>query len=109
MKRLLIIVCLLISTSAYVSTSGADCTFRVTFDNTTDQKVEYLFYWIDHPYEYALPINLAGGELDAGETTTLGYDYLCGEYYVKWSVGDETRRHAFSHRSINGKTRTLTP
>ena len=104
-KLLFLSLCLLLSTSAYVLAD--DCTFNVQFDNPTDKKVEYLFYWIDHPFKQATPANMAGGELQPGESHQLEYKYKCGEYFVRWDLGDSTYNYAFSHR--NNNPRILTP
>jgi len=113
MKRLLILICLLVLASGGISTShagnSADNFWNVAFENTTDQKVVYLFYWVDHPFDYSLPANLAGGELDPGEYHQVEYDYLFGEYFVIWSVGNEKHRFDFTHDETMERLRVLTP
>jgi hypothetical protein len=59
--------------------------FFVTMYNNTDRDMLCYLYWIDHPYEYRQPINLFGGEMDAGERQDLSYEYRPGKYSVRWS------------------------
>jgi hypothetical protein len=76
---------LLILTAIILLPSVAFATFSIQFDNTTDKKVFYALYWVDHNYDWPYPFNLAGGELDAKETIDLNVRYKKGRYFVIWS------------------------
>jgi hypothetical protein len=78
MKKLAIIVAIILLPSIALAT------FSIQFDNTTDKKMVYLFYWIDHTYDWPYPCNLAGGELDAQEKIDLKVRYKNGRYFVIW-------------------------
>ena len=82
MKKLLIILTIILLPSF------AFATFSIQFDNTTDRKVFYALYWIDHTYDWPHPFNLAGGELGARETIDLNVSYQNGQYFVIWSDRD---------------------
>jgi hypothetical protein len=79
MKKLLIITAIILLPSV------AFATFSIQFDNTTNKKMFYLLYWVDHTYDWPHPFNLAGGELDAQETIDLKVRYKNGQYFVIWS------------------------
>ena len=79
MKKLPIIVAIILLPSIALAT------FSIQFDNTTDKKMFYMLYWIDHTYDWPLPYNLAGGELDAQEKIDLKAMHKNGKYYVIWS------------------------
>ena len=79
MKKFLIIVAILLLPSIALAT------FSIQFDNTTDKKMFYSLYWIDHTYDWPHPWNLAGGELDAREKIDLNVRQQNGKYYVIWS------------------------
>jgi hypothetical protein len=79
MKKLFIIMAIILLPSI------AFATFSIQFDNTTNKKMFYLFYWIDHTYDWPHPFNLAGGELDAREKIDLEVSYKNGRYFVIWS------------------------
>ena len=79
MKKLPIIVAIILLPSI------AFATFSIQFDNTTNKKMFYLLYWIDHTYDWPHPFNLAGGELGAQEKIDLKARHKNGRYYVIWS------------------------
>jgi hypothetical protein len=79
MKKLPIIVAIILLPSIALAT------FSIQFDNTTDKKIFYALYWIDHTYDWPLPFNLAGGELEAREKIDLKTRQQNGKYYVIWS------------------------
>ena len=95
MRKLLLVLIVL---SIWATASANECKWNAAFHNTTNAPVVYVFYWIDHPYDYAGPVNLAGGELEKNGANILECDYTCGEYYVTWSQGDSTFHYAFSQR-----------
>jgi len=79
MKKLPIIVAIILLPSIALAT------FSIQFDNTTDQKLFYSLYWIDHNYDWPHPFNMAGGELGAQQKIDLKVRPKNGKYYVIWS------------------------
>ena len=78
--------------------------FSIKFENTFNKKVFYFLYWIDHPYNWPAPANMAGGELEALETVKLDAQYQNGRYYVIWR--DETEwqnQMTFSFKKDTGQ------
>jgi hypothetical protein len=74
----------IIMTAIILMPAIAFANFSIQLDNTTGKKMFYLFYWIDHNYDWPQPFNLAGGELEASETISLKAKYQNGKYYVVW-------------------------
>ena len=75
MKKILIII-------AVVLLPGlALANFSITFENTSDNKMVYIFYWLDHPFKSLRPANMAAGELSS--------HYKSGKYCVIWRDNDE--------------------
>ncbi len=56
------------------------------FENDGQKKTTYMLYWIDHALrdKFPRPMNLAGGELEIGETHCLGEIYHTGKYINLW-------------------------
>jgi hypothetical protein len=79
MKKLSIIVAIILLPSIALAT------FSIQFDNTSDKKMVYALYWIDHTYDWPYPFNMAGGELDAQEKIDLKVRHQNGRYFVLWS------------------------
>ncbi len=65
--------------------------FAVQLENTFDRKLYYYLYWIDHPYGWKAPANMAGGELDAAEKTRLDGNFQQGKYRIVWKDKDQWR------------------
>jgi hypothetical protein len=78
MKKLIIILAIILLPSLALAN------FSIQFDNTTNKKMFYLLYWVDHNYDWPHPFNLAGGELKALETIDLNLGYKNGQYFVIW-------------------------
>jgi len=78
MKKLFLILTIVLLPSLALAS------FSIQFDNTTDKKMFYLLYWVDHNYDWPYPFNLAGGELKASETIGLKQNYPNGQYVVIW-------------------------
>jgi hypothetical protein len=74
-----------IITAIVLLPSIALATFSIQFDNTSDKKLFYSLYWIDHTYDWSGPLNMAGGELGAQEKIDLKVRPQNGKYYVVWS------------------------
>lgn len=83
--------------------------FSVQLDNDTAKKMYYLFYWIDHPYDWPHPFNLAGGELKASETVDLKANYQKGRYYVIWSNGGGWQNKVMINANDDVKAVIVTP
>ncbi len=103
MKKIAIILLLLFLPSF------AFATFSIQFDNTTDRKVFYALYWIDHTYDWPYPFNLAGGELDARETIDLNVRYKNGQYFVIWSDHKDWQHKVTMDVSDDVRSVTVTP
>ena len=58
--------------------------FAVQLENTFDRKLYYYIYWIDHPYGWRAPANMAGGELNAAEKTRIDGSFQQGKYRIVW-------------------------
>jgi len=78
MKKIILIL------MAVLVPSVALANFSITLENTFNKKMYYLVYWIDHPYKWRGPANMAGGELNALESVTMVTEYKSGKYYVIW-------------------------
>ena len=103
MKKLPIIVAIILLPSI------AFATFSIQFDNTTNKKMFYLLYWIDHTYDWPQPFNLAGGELEASETVDLKANYQNGKYYVIWSDDADWQNKVLMNVNDDVKSVIVTP
>ena len=86
MKRILLVLIILFLPTSVL----AD--FSVTFENTSDSKMYYHLFWVNHPFEWPFPARMAGGELDVSQSIELSVNYNPGKYYVVWSDGKEWSR-----------------
>ena len=100
MKKLLLILILIF----LPTTALAD--FSVKFENTSDEKMYYLFYWVDHPFDQAMPVHMAGGELEALESIDIGINFKPGKYYVIWR--DQGSLEYVIPVNLDDMTRTIT-
>ena len=73
----------------FLMPSFSFASFTVQLENTFDRKMYYFLYWIDHPYGWATPANMAGGELDAAEKTRLNGSFQKGKYRIVWKDRDQ--------------------
>ena len=83
MKKLIVILTIVLLPSLSFAS------FTVRLENNFDRKMFYFLYWIDHPYGWRTPANIAGGELAASESTQLGVKYESGKYRVIWKDKDQ--------------------
>jgi hypothetical protein len=83
MKKMAIFLCFLLIPSAVMAE------FSIRFENTFDQKMTYMLYWIDNPFGLKKPFNMAGGELGALESREIS-PFSAGRYLVTWR-GDGNR------------------
>ena len=56
--KLLLLILVVLSIWATAVYATDDCTFKVQFYNNTQIKAEYLFYSVDHPFNYNRPVNM---------------------------------------------------
>lgn len=103
MKKLLIVTAIILLPSV------AFAAFSIQFDNTTDKKVFYALYWVDHTYDWPYPFNLAGGELDAKETIDLDVRYKSGRYFVIWSNQDQWQNRVMMNVNVGITSVKVTP
>ena len=82
-KFLIILVILLVPTLVSAN-------FGIKFENTSGQKMVYIFYWLDHPFKSVYPANMAAGELESLQSRNLSNRYVNGKYYVIWRDSNET-------------------
>jgi hypothetical protein len=83
MKKLIVILTIVLLPSLSFAS------FTVRLENNFERKMYYFLYWIDHPYGWRTPANMAGGELEASESTQLGANYESGKYRVIWKDKDQ--------------------
>lgn len=103
MKKFLII-CIIVLLPAV-----AFANFSIKFDNTSNEKLIYSLFWIDHPFNSMRPANLAAGELKALESRRLSYHYNSGQYYVVWRDDSEVRHEMLIHIQDDVTHITVTP
>ena len=101
-KFILVLVIMLVPAIAFAN-------FSIKFDNTTNKKMFYLLYWIDHTYDWPYPFNLAGGELKAAETIDLSISLNNGKYYVVWHDQDNWKNKVMMDVTDDIKSVTVTP
>ncbi len=101
-KLILVVVIILLPAIAFAN-------FSIKFDNTTNKKMFYLLYWIDHTYDWPHPFNLAGGELKASETADLNISLNNGQYYVVWHDDDGWKNKVMMDVKGDIKSVTVTP
>ena len=87
----------------------ASANFSIQLDNTTNKKMFYLLYWIDHTYDWPHPFNLAGGELKASETVDLKSSLQKGKYFVIWSDHKDWQNKVIMNVGDDVRSVTVTP
>ena len=83
-------MCILIVLTLLVP-SIAMADFSIKLENTFEKKMYYMVYWIDHPFNWSGPANMAGGELKSLESVEIPINYDHGKYYVIWRDKAEWR------------------
>ena len=78
MKKAVIILIILLMPSIALAN------FSIKLENLFDKKMFYLLYWIDHPYSWNGPANMAGGELEGLASVDIPVHYDSGKYYIIW-------------------------
>ena len=83
--------------------------FAVELENTFDRKLYYFIYWIDHPYGWGAPANMAGGELNAAEKTRLDVNFQQGKYRIVWKDKDQWRNEMLMYINKDVTLITVNP
>jgi hypothetical protein len=83
--------------------------FSIKFENTSNEKMIYSLYWIDHPFKSLRPANLAAGELRASESRSLSNRYINGQYYVIWRDASDIKHEMLIHIQDGVTQITVTP
>ena len=66
-----------------------------TFDNHANQTALYYIWWIDHPHDFAGPLNICGGELSAGKKHCVSYEYPEGAYFFQVVMGENVSEDVY--------------
>ena len=103
MKKLPLILAIILLPSIALAT------FSIQFDNTSDKKLFYSLYWIDHTYAWPHPLNMAGGELAANEKVDLKVRPKNGKYYVIWSDRGDWRNEVMLNVTADVTSVKVTP
>jgi hypothetical protein len=101
-KFLIIFIIVLLPAVAFAN-------FSIKFENTSEEKMIYSLFWIDHPFKSLRPANLAAGELKALESRSLSNHYLSGQYYIIWRDDSEVRHEMLIHIQDDVTSITVTP
>jgi hypothetical protein len=101
-KFLIIFIIVLLPAVAFAN-------FSIKFENTSEEKMIYSLFWIDHPFKSLRPANLAAGELKALESRSLSNHYLSGQYYIIWRDDSEIRHEMLIHIQDDVTSITVTP
>ena len=83
--------------------------FTVRLENNQDRKLFYFFDWIDHPFGWRTPANMAGGELDAMESRDLGSSFQPGRYRITWRDRNQWKKEMLIHVKKNVNLITIHP
>ena len=89
--------------------SVAFANFSIRFENTSNEKMIYSLYWIDHPFKSLRPANMATGELKASESRRLSNHYINGQYYVIWRNATDITHEMLIHIREGVTQITVTP
>ena len=71
--------------------------FTVRLENKMDRTIYYFIDWLDHPYGWRTPANMAGGELAALESRHLDTSFLPGRYRIIWRDRDQWKKEMLIH------------
>ncbi len=83
--------------------------FSLTFENTSDSKMYYELFWVNHPFNLPFPSRMAGGELGVSQSFDLSFNYEPGKYYVVWRDDKEWMRRILVVVDDTVKAVTVTP
>jgi hypothetical protein len=77
------IIALTILLMLFAAAAFAD--FKIQVTNPTDLNLVYHIYWVDHDWPNSpFPVNVMGGEIEAGKSHNSEYNYKEGTYTVEW-------------------------
>ena len=82
--------------------------FSIKFENTVDETMTYMLYWIDNPFELKAPFNMAGGELEAMESREIS-PLKSGSYIVTWQGKDSRTNNVRMQIEESVTSVTVTP
>lgn len=85
LKYIISLICFLLF---FIGTAYASDSISFQFKNNTSRTVMVFLYWIDHDWDYPGPVNLAGGEMKAGQVWTIQHGYKPGKYVIIWKSMD---------------------
>ena len=71
--------------------------FSVRLENRMDRTMYYFIDWIDHPFGWRTPANMAGGELGAMESRQLGNSFQPGRYRIIWRDRNQWKKEMLIH------------
>ena len=100
---------MIITMAIFLVPSISFASFVVEIQNTTDRKLYYFIYWIDHPYGWGAPANMAGGELNAAEKTRLDGSFQQGKYRIVWKDKDQWRNEMLMYINKDVNLVTVNP
>ena len=103
MKRFLIIFMIVLLPAVALAN------FSIKFENTSNEKMIYSLYWIDHPFKSLRPANMAAGELSALESRSLSNHYINGQYYVIWRDAGDIKHEMLIYIQDGVTQITVTP
>ena len=83
--------------------------FSIKFENTSNEKMIYSLFWIDHPFNSLRPANMAAGELSALESRSLSNHYINGQYYVIWRDASDIKHEMLIYIQDGVTQITVTP
>ncbi len=83
MKKLIIMLIILLMPVL------ANAGFHVEIKNDSDKMIYYWMYWLDHNWDQVVgPANIAGGELNAGQSSQSEFNFPAGKYVIVWMSPD---------------------
>ena len=91
MKKIIVILAIVLLPSLSFAS------FTVRLENNFDRKMLYFLYWIDHPYGWRTPAHMAGGEMEASESTCLGASFKPGKYRIVWKDKNQWKNEMLMH------------
>jgi hypothetical protein len=83
--------------------------FTVRLENNLDRTLFYFIDWLDHPYGWRTPANMAGGELAALENRHLGGSFQPGRYRITWRDRNQWKKEMLIHVKKNVTLLTIQP
>jgi hypothetical protein len=101
-KFLIIFIIVLLPAVAFAN-------FSIRFENTSEEKMIYSLFWLDHPFNSLRPANMAAGELKALESRSLSNRYINGQYFIVWRDDNEIKHEMLIYIQDDVTQITVTP